>query len=57
MMKKYLAVAYTTNGNGVKVSTTVEAESSADAELAAGRKFMEAGFTGKSIKIDHIEER
>lgn len=56
-MKKYLAVAYTTNGNGVKVSTTVEAESPAEAELAAGRRFMEAGFSGKSIKIDHIEEK
>ena len=56
-MKRFLAVAYTTNGNGIKVSTTVEAESSADAELAAGRKFMEAGFSGKVIKLDHVEEK
>lgn len=56
-MKKYLAVAYTTNGNGVKVSTVVSAESPAEAELAAGRRFLEAGFPGKFIKIDHVEEK
>jgi len=32
--------------NGVKVSTKVSASSAEEAELAAGRRFLEAGFKG-----------
>ena len=41
--------------NGMKLSTKVQAESADDAELIAGRKFLEAGFKGDQIKITSID--
>lgn len=37
--------------NGIKVSAKVQATSENEAELIAGRKFLEAGFKGDQIKI------
>jgi len=55
-MKRY-AIEARILKNGVKVTTTMSAESREDAELAAGRKFLEAGFKGDQIKIVSIEEQ
>ena len=41
--------------NGVRVTTKVQANSAEEAELAAGRKFLEAGFKGNQIKISSVE--
>ena len=40
---------------GVKVSTKVTAASTEEAELAAGRRFLEAGFKGDEIKVISID--
>ena len=42
--------------NGMKLSTKVRAESTTEAELTAGRKFLEAGFKGDQIKITSVED-
>ena len=41
--------------NGAKVTAKVQAESADEAELIAGRKFLEAGWKGDQIKITSIE--
>ena len=43
--------------NGAKVTTTISAETMNDAELAAGKMFLEAGFKGDQIKIVSVEEQ
>lgn len=53
-MKKFNVEAKLVN-TGVKVSTKVYAESADDAELVAGRKFLEAGWKGDQIKIVSID--
>ena len=50
---KYTVVAML--NNGIKVSTKVQASNESEAELIAGRKFLEQGFKGDSIKIVSIE--
>ena len=42
--------------NGIKVSAKVQAASENEAELIAGRKFLEAGFKGDQIKIVSVGE-
>lgn len=54
-MKKFLVEART--DNGVRFVTTVEAKDHADAELTAGRHFLELGMKGDSVKIHSVEER
>lgn len=54
-MKKFLVEARTENG--VRFMTTVEAKNHAEAELSAGRHFLEMGIKGDAIKIHSIEER
>ena len=53
-MKTFTVHAHILN-NGVSVTTKVQAEDKNEAELTAGRKFLEAGFKGKDIKIDSID--
>lgn len=55
-MKRFNIEARILN-NGIKVTTKVDASSAEEAELIAGRKFMEGGFKGDQIKIVSIEER
>ncbi len=40
---------------GVKVSTKVTAASTEEAELTAGRRFLEAGFKGDEIKVISVD--
>ena len=54
-MKKFLVEARTENG--VRFVTTVSAKDHADAELAAGRHFLEMGIKGDSVKIHSVEEK
>ena len=53
-MKKFDVTALTRND--VKINMTVEAETSEDAELAAGRRLIERGFSPKSVKISSVTE-
>lgn len=41
--------------NGFKLSAKVKADSADEAELIAGRKFLEAGFKGDQIKIASVD--
>lgn len=49
-MKTWTVVARL-NTNGAKVTAKVLADSADEAELIAGRKFLENGFKGDEIKI------
>lgn len=40
--------------NGMNLSAKVKAESSEEAELIAGRKFLEIGLKGDNVKITSI---
>ncbi len=42
--------------NGAKVTAKVLAENAMEAELAAGRKFLELGFKGDQIKITSVDD-
>ena len=53
-MKTWTVVARL-NSNGTKVTTKVQADSADEAELIAGRKFLEYGFKGDAIKIVSID--
>lgn len=53
-MKNWTVVAML-NNNGAKVTAKVQAESADEAELIAGRKFLENGFKGDDLKIVSID--
>ena len=41
--------------NGAKVTAKVQAETKDEAELIAGRKFLDMGFKGDQLKIVQID--
>lgn len=53
-MKRFDITAMTKNG--AKITMSIEAETSIDAELAAGRKLIERGFSGKNVKVISVTE-
>lgn len=41
--------------NGAKITAKVQAESKDEAELIAGRRFLEMGFKGDQVKIVSVD--
>ena len=54
IMKTYTVIAKLMT-NGATVTSKVQAESADQAELIAGRKFLEYGFSGNDIKIMKVD--